>query len=355
MRDARSSRDPSPLLEGLSVRAPFGAMDYSVAANGSLIYRRGAPLAAQAELVWVTRTGEAVPVDPGWTFDPSHSPRSWSLSPDGTRIVATQRGDTGIDLWVKQLPDGPFDRLTSDPGDEVLASWSPDGASILYSKGGADRGLWRRPADGTGSPELLMSTDRPYYHSQWSPDGTRVVFAYPPAGVTPLSDPGSIDISWFRPGVDRDAVRLVGTPTFIETLPAISPDGLWLAYETNESGDPEIYVRPFPDVDAGRVRISTAGGQSPAWSRSGSELFYLDEQQGIIAAEVDGRGGTFTVRARHTLFTPGPEFLVGVIAYDVSADDRFLMARRAGTGGPQPPTFVLVQNWFSELRRLSPN
>jgi serine/threonine-protein kinase len=252
---------------------------------------------------------------------------------------------------MKHLPDGPFDRLTFEPGLEIFPAWSPNGADIIYSEGG--QSLWRRAADGTGAPELLLRAS-PAVMARWSPDGTRVVFSS--SSGAPV-DPGAIDILWFRPGVDSAATRLIGTPTFIETLPAISPDGRWIAYATNESGEqPEVYVRPFPNVDAGRVRVSTAGGDMPLWSRSGSELFFVDTQRNLVAAEVDGRATTFTVRARRTLFTIDSGIIFGADGFDISTDDqRFLMARRTDLTGAPQATFVLVQNWFPELRRLSPN
>jgi serine/threonine-protein kinase len=355
---AELSGPATPLLEGLNVRPPFGAMDYNVAANGSLIYRLGSAAAAEAEFVWVDRDGETEPVDPGWTFNPVFNPRSWSLSPDGTRIATVRPSELGLDVWIKQLPDGPFDRLTFDRGDEVFPAWSLDGRSILYSAGTVlsagptNMDLWRRPADGTGAPELLLDIERPVVRGEWSPDGTRLVFI---TGTPQSADQGSIDIAYVRPG-ERAETPLVASPTFAEVDPAISPDGRWLAYVSDESGSPEVYVRPFPDVEAGRVRVSTDGGVVPAWSHSGFELFYLDLDDNMIAAEVDGRAATFSVRGRRTLFTVGAELLWGVDGFDVSLDDRrFLMARRTDIFGAPQATFVLVQNYFPELRRLSPN
>ena len=177
--------------------------------------------------------------------------------------------------------------------------------------------------------------------------------------VAGLSGTGQSDIVGFRPGVDSAVTPLVATPDFAEQDPALSPDGRWLAYTSNETGRNEVYVRPFPNVDSTRVRVSADGGYAPLWAHSGSELFFADRQGGsLIAAEVE-TDQEFRVLQRETLFALGAEFAViaGFDGYDIGPDDeRFLMLRLSSGGDSGAGTrFILVENWFEELRQLFGN
>jgi len=266
---------------------------------------------------------------------------------------------TGTDIWVKQLPDGPFDRLTFDTDIQSYPAWSSDGQYLTYSQGGVtqlDYDVWRRRADGTGTPELLLTGgELSLFQSRWSPDGEWMVFR---AGRMAESS-GKRDIVGYRPGVDSEVSPLIATAEFAEQDPALSPDGRWLAYTSNRTGRNEVYVSPFPNVDSSRVAVSTNGGSSALWAHSGSELFFLDAGRNLVAAKVETASG-FRVLGRETLFTLGPEYLVteGADFYDVALDDqRFLMARSAteSDGSSGGARFILVVNWFTELRERMGN
>jgi len=145
--------------------------------------------------------------------------------------------------------------------------------------------------------------------------------------------------------------------TFNELNGEISPDGRWVAYQSNESGQDEIYVRPFPDADRGRWQISTGGGTRPLWARSGKELFYLGPSGAVMSASVEG-GSTFRA-GRPTRLFEGRYLTFATVAgrtYDVSPDgQRFLMLKPGDTDSTAAPTsLVVVQNWFEELKRLVP-
>jgi hypothetical protein len=162
------------------------------------------------------------------------------------------------------------------------------------------------------------------------------------------------DIVGFRPGVDSAVVPLVATAEFSEQSPELSPNGRWLAYTSDRTGRREVYVRPFPNVDSTRVTASRAGGQNPLWAHSGSELFFIDAERGFVAAEVEA-DSVFRVLRSQTLFTLGPEYLFaeGTDFHDVGLDDqRFLMVRLGDGAGESAsdPRFILVDNWFTELR-----
>jgi serine/threonine-protein kinase len=148
-----------------------------------------------------------------------------------------------------------------------------------------------------------------------------------------------------------DTTRLtVAAGSFDEYMPALSPDGRWIAYVSVESGREEVYVRPFPETDRARWQVSTAGGSGPAWSHSGRELFYVDRTDSLIAASVTGTTD-FQVAARRALFGTRPFVLLPFHrSYEVSPDDRsFLMLRRARAIGTEANRLTVVLNWFAEL------
>ena len=167
---------------------------------------------------------------------------------------------------------------------------------------------------------------------------------------------GLRDIVGFRPGVDTATMPLVATAEFVEEAPALSPDGRWLAYASDETGRTEVYVRPFPNVDSGKVRVSTDGGLGPLWGNSGSELFFVDADRRLIAAEVQ-TDSAFRVVQRQTLFAVPPGYLVAGNSdfYDIAPDDQhFLMGRSFALSG-NTISYILVQNWFEELKQRMGN
>ncbi len=339
-----------PVAEGLALT--IGIATYEVSESGTLIYSTGDLAAVEGifEPVWVTRSGEAAPVDPGWRFNLMEG-FGLMLSPDGARVAITQRVDGNEDVWIKQLPDGPLERLTSDDLVDTSPFWSPDGQFVAYSR---SYDVWQRRADGTGAPELLFDEDRSLFQGRWSLDGEWIVFRTA-TGLQPSPDD---DIVGFRPGVDSAAIPLVASAEFSEQSPALSPNGRWLAYTSDRTGRREVYVRPFPDVDSDPVSVSHAGGDHPLWAHSGSELFFVDAQGGLVAAGVEA-DSVFRVLQRETLFTIGSEYLLvgGADFHDIRPDDeKFLMVRGAISRESSGDTrFILVENWFTELRERMGN
>jgi hypothetical protein len=189
---------------------------------------------------------------------------------------------------------------------------------------------------------LRVRETRNLYGPHWSPDGKWLVFQTDP------SQSGAGDILGIRPGLDSAPVPLVVTK-FTELAPAFSRDGRWLAYSSNETGDFEIYVVPFPNTHAAKWAISTSGGMEPVWSHRGSELFYRDSSENLVAAEVRTKP-TFSV-VRTTALFPAGEFGASRYGprYAVASDDtRFLMTRPVETSAPDK--LVVVENWFEELK-----
>jgi len=341
------------IAEGLALDPEFGVVFYGVSEDGTLAYSAGDDSEGSVELVWVTRSGVATPVDPGWRFDPSGAGARWSLSPDGSRVALTRLLDGNVDIWIKQLPDGPVERLTFDDQDDRYPVWTPDGQFVRYvrNESGGNYDVWQRRADHTGTPELLLDDELSLYDGRGSSDGEWMVFRT----TVPQARIGERDIVAFRPGVDSVVIPLIANAEFVEQSPALSPDGRWLAYTSDETGRQEVYVTSFPNVDSGEARVSTEGGSVPLWGNSGGELFFVDGDRRLVVAQVDA-DSAFRVLQRETLFGLGPEYgLSGGIAYDVAPDDqRFLLARStltaAGEASAGGTRFILVYNWFEEFR-----
>ena len=250
------------------------------------------------------------------------------------------------DIWVKQLPEGPFSRITFGDTSSVRPAWSPDSREVLYVSDRSGSGVgptYAHRADGTGAARLLFASPMlDVGQILASRDGRWLVLRTVPAGA------GGPDIAGLQSG-DTTLVPLVASPA-AEFYPALSTDGRWLAYTSNESGAPELYVRPFPQTAAAKWQVSTAGGREPAWGRSGRELFYLNGRNEMVVAEVQ-TGTTFSVGKQRTLFPasdfarPGP-----VPSFSVSPDDkRFVMIRSVA---PSAETeMVLIQHWAEDLKR----
>ena len=250
---------PVSVVEGVS-RSSSGntaTANYGVSDQGTLVYATGGLIRTSLRtLVWVDRQGQEEPIPA--PARPYVYPR---LSPDGTKIAVDIR-DQENDIWVWDVARTLLTRLTLGAGLDRRPVWTPNGQRIVFSsqqEGGTH--LFWQAADGTGVVELLAESANSQFPTSFSPDGARLVFA----------DSAS-DIAVLTLADERQMAPLIQT-TFIERNGEISPDGRWLAYQSNESGQEEIYVRPFPDVDAGRWPVSTGGGSRPLWARSGEELF----------------------------------------------------------------------------------
>jgi eukaryotic-like serine/threonine-protein kinase len=250
---------------------------------------------------------------------------------------------------------GPLTRLTVDPGVQRQRGgvWSPDGRRIAFSatRAGSENLYWQA-ADGTGTPERLTDRSTLQVPTSFTPDGTRLIFFEQGAGSKPAL--GVVNLTG-----DRHADPLLPGPQ-AALNGEVSPDGKWLAYQSDESKQAdEVYVRPFPNVDGGRVQVSIGGGTSPAWARSGRELFYYVAPGKIMAVSVQP-GTTLTFGTPHVVVDG--RYLTPQIGrnYDVSPDGkRFLLIKDAtpastSSSAPTSSELVVVLNWSEELKRLVP-
>ena len=335
----------SPVLDGVMVGSGFAHLVWS--ASGTLVYLRGTGVAADYMAVRVSRDGAATPFDSSWYGQFS----SIALSPDG-RHVAVGTGGTGggLNIWIKELDRGPFTRLTFG-GQDRRPAWSPDGKRVGFVRDTANSAIVvARPADGSGPDRRLAHLDRQIQEFSWSRDGQWILVR------TDNSQAGAGDILGIRTTGDSTPVQLAAT-SYTELHPALSPDGRWLAYTSNESGVNEVYVRPFPNTAGGRWQVSNGGGGEPIWSADGRTLFFLDATLRLVEARL-APGMAFAVSGLRPLFAASG-FLVDAFhtSYDVTRDGRFFvfLSPRQSARGSRAPQVVRVDNWFRDVRaRLAP-
>jgi serine/threonine-protein kinase len=348
--DLSLAGDPVSFFGGVRTRA-FGAADLAFSLNGSVAYVPGGNTADgnSGQPLWLERRdGSIEPVDADWTINPSFAaPGGLAISTDGL-FLAVSHTEATTDIWVKRLPTGPLSRLTFEGQFNGRPVWAPGGRDLIYVSNRNGRfALWQQRADGSGSARLLIEDELDISEGLWSPDGTWLIYS-----TIEFAEFGQ-DIYGIRPGVDSVPRPLVVTD-FQESGPTISPNGLWLAYRSNESGRDEVYVRPFPNTDDGRWQISRAGGTEPLWSHSGQELFYIDGTGSLVAVAVAAGPGFSAGQETTLLDGSNPRWVDPQYRYyDVTADDqRFVMIRTAGVaGGTSQSQVVIIDNWFTELRK----
>jgi Tol biopolymer transport system component len=340
---------PAPVLEGV-ITTDTGAANMAVAANGSLVYVPGAAGGGgQQTVVSVDRQGRPSPL-PGIPLDRYRDVR---VSPDGARLALA----TLIEVWMYDVVRATLSRLTTDPAPDNQPLWTPDGQRIIFKSSRA--GYWElfwRPADGTGNDERLLTRAKDVIDlaaTGWSADGRQLL-------VTEVSQGSSgVQCAIEQMAIERPSdVQVLVKNEFCNTYPAVSPDGRWMAYESNVSGPGryEIYVERYPEL-GNRQQISTAGGRRPVWSRNGRELVFssVDNRQMLV---VPVQSGTTLVAGRPQMlfeFAMAP-VVGGNRPWDLAPDGRFVVIRsgQAEGGGSAPSNLVLVQNWTEELKRLVP-
>jgi serine/threonine-protein kinase len=330
--------DAVPIITGVSGDGGAGFFDYSVADTGLLVYVSGSRT-GRSNLVWADRHGVVTPAIP--------TTRSYvhlHLSPEGQRAALAIETDRVRDIWMHGLQRGTLTRLTFDEhADGPL--WTPDGKNIAYRR--SHVGGWEIrliDSEGTRPPKTLWRTANIVAPSSWALDGKALLFAEDnlqrPWDIFMLS---GLD----RPAEERRVMPLIGSP-FREASPRVSPDGEWLAYHSDESGRPEVYVQKFPGL-GGKLQISTAGGSAPHWTRGGRELLYIRDDQ-MISVDIQ-TAPQFHAGMPKALFK-------GAFAnntWDVTPDgQRFLMIVPDKEQDAAPRELHVVTNWFEELKRRAP-
>jgi Tol biopolymer transport system component len=323
--------EPIRVVEPVSGDAGSSFASFSVSTAGTLLYTRGS--ARPLNLTWFDRTGKTIASvgEPGQYTNVN-------LGPDGKRLAVslTAGSPPNRDVWIVDLDRGGQSRLTADPAVDATPIWSPDGSEIVFSSQRAGPyQMYRKPSTGSApseKEELLLKADAANIATDWSPDGRSIAYTRAGSGT-------GLDL-WILPlSGDQQPVPFLQTSAS-EDNAAFSPDGRWIAYQSNESGRDEVYVRPFPAA-SGQFQISRNGGTQPRWRGDGKELFFLAPDGSILAATVNATA-QFEFDGPRTLL-PAAMTLVIRHAYTVTKDgQRFLMPV---LDQRNPSVITVVVNW----------
>jgi Tol biopolymer transport system component len=347
--------DSVTIVESLNVGAS-PMLNYTLSPQGHLAFVPagvGTRPIQERTLVWVDRAGResAIPAPP----------RAYAmarLSPDGTRVLVDVR-DQGNDVWIWDLRRQLLSPLNRHSAQDLSPIWMPGGKHVIWTstRGGGNPNLFIQAADGTGSPERLTNSNMNQFPTSVTADGgTVVIFG---AGGTTLIDVFTIDLK----AADRQPVPLIQTQG-LDLGGELSPDGKWLVYQSTESGEAQVYVRPFPNVQQGRWQISTAGGTRAMWTRNGREILYLDDAGLLTSVAVSIRAdGSFDAGVPRKLLNSS--YVLGVSAlgldlrgYDATPDgERFLMIKNPVADSATPPplaNMVVVLDWGEEIKQRLP-
>jgi serine/threonine-protein kinase len=328
--------DPTHVADG-------GASSFAVSREGTLVYRSDDGVKRRTP-VWVDRNGreEDLGAPPGDYILPR-------VSPDGLR-VALDVGGPDRNIWIWDIRRKLLERVTLNPAEDGWPRWSPDGRWLFFAstRDGLVPNIYRQAADGSAGAERVIVSERLHHATGFAPDGKLLITERAPDNG--LSDvmAYSFDTRRIEPVINTESDQGAG---------AVSPDGRWISYESIESGQIEVYVRPYPKTDGGKWKVSRNGGRQAAWSRDARELFYRDYGGALIAVPVPPGprflpGEQRTILPAQTTYA-GSGAAITSRTYDVSPDgSRFLMIR-IGNDNRQS-SLIVVQNWHEELKRLVP-
>jgi serine/threonine-protein kinase len=334
----RVTGSPIALQDNASSKIPVGsATNLAIAGDGTALYVAGSDAAGPRRVVWVDRRGTHIAPIAEQVLQFPRYPR---LSPDGRRLALTTGPIIAGNIWIYDLSSGAQPLKLTFQDHNLFPIWSSDGQRILFiSRAGSDR-LLSVPANGSAvEPELVLTTEEPHVPLDWSADGQTVLLSRTSAQTR--SDLMLLTMS------DRTTRPWLVTP-FAEGEARFSPDGRWVAYTSDQTGRSEIWVRPFPGPGA-PVRVSAEGGQDPAWSRDGKELFFRSSTK-MLSARILSTAPDMRVDVPRALFEGGFE-PGSQRAFDVGPDGRFLMIEATTTNAS--PSIIVVRNWAAELNARS--
>ncbi len=341
LRSARLKGEGVEIASNVEYSASPGVGIFSASHTGMLAYSTKSDTNL-SRLAWFDRAGreQAFEGAPGDYY-------TVRFSPDGRRFsMGFIAPNTGVppDIWVVDVESKVATRITKHPSPEVSPIWSPEGRRLVY---GSNRGRWNlyeRDAAGLGADRVLLESDRDKYPTDWSADGRFILFAQ--------FDPKTkSDLMVIPVTGERKPTPYLATP-FDEEMGQFSPDGRWLVFVSDETGQREVYVDAFPG-GGHRRQISRGGGTQPRWPHGDNEIFYLAPGRRMMAVSVEARSEELVTREPVELFTASV-LHVGtgrfIDAYDVSpGGQRFLM--KLDVPSTHPSSLVLVSNWTSDAKR----
>jgi Tol biopolymer transport system component len=328
--------DPFPIAENVSVDSGASLAVYSVSEGGMLAYQIG-EVNQEKPLLWVDRNG----LETGRLGDEAMY-SGISLAPNGERAVVGvfDRQAENDDLWIYEIARGLRSRFTFAAGRDVSPIWSSDGKTIYFSSDReGDFDLYSKSAGGGEEEVLLLKKEENQFAGSVTPDGKHLIF-------TDFNADGS-DV-WVLPLRDGGEAEPLLQTEFREHHGIVSPNGRWIAYSSSESGSFQVYVTSFPKP-AGKWQISQASGRQPIWRQDGREIVFRDDNDFLMAAEVEPKGDEFRVGEVKQLFQrtmpsqPGIEWSMSVDA------ERFLLISEVE--GSEAGPIHLVLNWQEELKK----
>jgi len=330
-----------PIIEGVAASSN-GALNAAVTDAGVLIYRRGGVGDSKPRsLAWVDRQGHETVVPA-----PERSYASLRVSPDANHVALEIR-DPDPNIWLWDLTRRTLVPLTFNGG--MAPVWTPNGSRVVFTSPGAagSPNLYSRAADGTGTDTRLTTSANVQVPASVTPDGTSIVSVE----RRPQTASDLVRVSLQANADGTHATEAVIETLFTEQNGEVSPDGRFLAYESNESGRFEIWVQPYPRLN-GKWRVSIDGGTRPAWTRNGQELVYLDATNHLAIVPVETNGSTLRYGTPRTLASVA--YTATNIAwrtYDVSPDGQRFLVIKEPAQSVQDENFVVVLNFFEELKQ----
>lgn len=330
---------PVPVLDDVAYSAAYGSAQIDFSMTGTLVYRSNKVGGGLVTVRWLDGSGNEQPLlpIPGNYLSPT-------LSPEGDRLALTSAGD----IWVYELRRGSMTRLTFGGG-YGNPLWSRDGRYIVFR---AARGMWWTRADGMGQPQPLTQSNNQQIAWSFSGDGKRLAFVE--LSLATGADIWTLPVETGGSGLRAGKPEVFLQTSFHERSPMFSPDGRWIAYQSNESGKYAVYVQAFPDRH-GKRQISGDTGTNPAWSRDGHELFFWSLRappNQLMVASYKVLGDSFVADKPRVWSDKRQATFTSTRSYDPAPDGKRIVALMpAETPEQSSGHLIFLLNFFDELRR----